>query len=45
MFWIECKKFFEDNVDSTVDNFQHGSVTHVAKAISVHDLREQVQAK
>ena len=39
VFWIECKKVLDR---SPVDD---RSVTHLAIAISVRDIREQVQAK
>ena len=45
VFWSECKKFLDEVIESHVDDRRHGSVTHLAKAISVRDLREQVQAK
>ena len=44
-FWKECKKFLEEIIGSAVDYRRHGSVTHLATAISVRDLRDQVQAK
>ena len=45
VFWSECKKFSKEEVGSAVNDWRHGSVTHLAKAISVRDLRDQVQAK
>ena len=45
VFWSECKKFLDEVIGSPVDDRRHGSVTHLAKAISVCDFREQVQAK
>ena len=35
----------EESVGTAVDDRRHGEVTHLAKAISVRDLRDQVQAK
>ena len=43
VFW--SKKFLEESVGTAVDDRRHGEVTHLAKAISVRDLRDQVQAK
>ena len=45
VFWGECKKFIDEGIGSPVDDRRHGTVTHLAKAISIRDLREQVQAK
>lgn len=45
IFWTECQKFLDEVVGTPVDDRRQGSVTHLAKAISVRDLREQVQAK
>lgn len=44
VLWSECKKFLEESVGTAVDDHRHGEVTHLAKAISVRDLRDQVQA-
>ena len=45
-YWRECKKYFDEEVGLPVDDRRHGTVTHLAKAISVHvrDLCEQVKA-
>lgn len=43
VFWIECKKYLEDVVQTAVDDRRHDEHTHLAKAISVRDLLEQVQ--
>ena len=45
IFWIECQKFLDEVVGTPVDDRRDGSVTHLAKVISVRDLLEQVQAK
>lgn len=45
VFWSECKKFLEESIGTAVDGRRHGNVTHLATAISVRDLRDQVQAK
>lgn len=44
VFWRECKKFLDKSVGTAVDDRRHGEVTHLAKAISVRDLCDQVQA-
>ena len=45
VFWSECQKFLQEDVGSAVDDRRHHCVTHMAKAISVGDLREQVKAR
>ena len=42
VFWDEAKKFINEDLGVAVDDRRHGEVTHLAKAISVRDLREQV---
>ena len=44
VFWYECKKFLEESVGTPVDDRRHGEVTHLARAISMCDLQEQVKA-
>lgn len=44
-FWEECSKFLEQQVGTAVDDRRHSDVTHIATAISVRDLRDQVAAK
>ena len=44
-FWSECSKFLCEDVGLAVDDWRHDSITHLAKAISVRDLLEQVQAR
>ena len=41
-FWEECRKYLENVVETAVDDRRHGEHTHLAKAISVRDLLEQV---
>lgn len=41
-FWSECRKFLSEDVGLAVDDRRHTSVTHLAKAISVHG---QVKAR
>ena len=40
-FWQKAKEFLED-VGTAVDERRHSTVVHVAKAISIRDLREKV---
>ena len=42
VFWSECQKFLEEDIGSAVDDRRHGIVTHLARAISLHDLHDQV---
>ena len=44
LFWDECKKFLQD-VELAVDERRHTEVVHVAHALSVRDLREQVSSR
>ena len=44
-FWDEAKKFIQEDVGVAVDNRRHSTVVHVAKAVSVRDLREQVVSR
>jgi hypothetical protein len=41
-FWSECEKFINEDIGRAVDDRRHGSVTHMARAISIRDLKEQV---
>lgn len=40
--WSRAKDFIEEDVGSAVDDRRHSTVVHMAKAISVRDLREKV---
>ena len=42
LFWQKAKEFLEEDVGTAVDDRRHSMVIHVAKAISVRDLREKV---
>ena len=42
VFWDEAQKFINEDQGVAVDDRCHGEVTHLAKVISVRDLREQV---
>ena len=44
-FWDECEKFLQEDVGTAVDDCRHTEVTHIAKAISVRDFRDQVAAR
>ena len=44
-FWGECAKFLSEEVGSAVDDRRHGQITHLARAISVRDLVEQVKSR
>ena len=41
-FWSYAKEFIEEDVGTAVDDCRHSTVVHVAKAISICDLREKV---
>ena len=45
VFWDEARKYINEEIGVAVDDRRHGEVTHMAKAISVRDLREQVTSK
>ena len=45
IFWENAKQYLEEDIGITVDDQRHSSVLHVAKAISVRDLCEQVSAR
>ena len=45
LFWSECSKFLAEDVGETVDDRRHDTVTHLAKAISIRDLLEQVKSR
>ena len=45
VFWEEAAKFIEEDVGTAVDDRRHGTVTHLAKAVSIRDFREQVKTR
>lgn len=45
LFWSKAKEFLEEDVGTAVDDRRHSQAVHLAKAISVRDLREQVKAQ
>ena len=42
IFWAEAEKFINEDIGTAVDDRRHCQVTHLARAISVRDFREQV---
>ena len=44
-FWDEAKKLIQEDVGVAVDDRRHSTVVHIAKALSVRDLREQVVSR
>ena len=45
VFWEECAKFLQEEVGLAVDERRHSQVTHIACALSVRDLQEQVTSR
>ena len=45
VFWQRAKEYLEEDIGTAVDDRRHSTVLHVAKAISVRDLRERVAAR
>ena len=45
VFWDECTKFLQENIGLAVDERRHSHVTHIASALSVRDLQQQVAAQ
>lgn len=41
-FWKECQSFINEDIGIAVDDRRHGTITHMARAISVRDLVQQV---
>ncbi len=44
-FWEECRKFLNEDIGTAVDDRRHGQITHLARAISVRDLVDQVKVR
>ena len=42
VFWDECSKYLQECIGLAVDDKRHSNVTHMASAISVRDLLQQV---
>ena len=45
VFWNNAEMFLSEDIGTAVDERRHSQVTHLAKAISIRDFREQVEAK
>ena len=43
VFWEEAEKYINEDVGAAVNDRRHATVTHLAKAISIRDFREQVE--
>lgn len=44
-FWDEVQKFLQEDVGLAAEERRHSEITHLARAISVRDLIEQVFAR
>ena len=44
-FWSHARLYINEDLGAAVDDRRHGEVTHLAKAISVLDLRQQVASR
>ena len=44
-FWEQCSMYLNEFVGTAVDDRRHSEVVHLAQAISVRDLRNQVQKR
>ena len=44
-FWAEAEKFINEDIGTAVDDRRHCQVTHLAKAVSIRDFREQVSCR
>ena len=45
VFWNNAELFLSEDIGTAVDECRHSQVTHLAKAISIRDFQEQVEAK
>lgn len=45
VFWSKAKEFLEEDIGTAVADRRHSQVVHLAKAVSVRDLREQVKSR
>ena len=43
VFWDQCSRFLNESVGTAVDDRRHDNVVHLAQAISIRDLRNQVE--
>ena len=42
-FWEYCSKYLNEVIGTAVDDRRHSDVVHLAQAISICDLRDEVQ--
>ena len=42
VFWAEAEKYLNEDIGTAVDDRRHAQITHLAKAISIRDFRQQV---
>lgn len=45
VFWQKCEELLAEDIGVAVDDRRHGTITHIARAISVRDLVQQVKDK
>ena len=45
VFWDNCSQFLREVVGTAVDDCRHSEVVHLAQAISIRDLCEQVKVR
>ena len=45
VFWNKAKEVLEEDIHTAVNDRRHSAIVHVAKAVSVRDLHEQVAKK
>ncbi|XP_065883057.1 uncharacterized protein [Dysidea avara] len=45
VFWECCSKYLNESIGTAVDDRRHSDVVHLAQAISIRDLRDEVQKK
>ena len=43
VFWDHCERFLNEDIAVAVDDRRHGQITHLARAISLCDFRDQVK--
>ena len=45
IFWNQCSTYLNETIGTAVDDRRHSEVVHLAHAISVRDLQDQVQKR
>ena len=45
VFWDEAVKCIDEDINTAVDNRRYTTVSHIAKAISIQEFRNQVPAR